>query len=108
MPYPFRTPAGEIIAMPLSTELEDRFIMQANLHSESEYADQIEDAFDYLYEEAGEQGGRMLALSIHPWMLGQPHRIGKLEQLLAHITKRADVWSASGGEISAAWHHSQD
>jgi allantoinase len=108
MPYPFKTPAGEIIAMPLSTELEDRFIMQANLHSESEYADQIEDAFDYLYAEAGEQGGRMLALSIHPWMLGQPHRIGKLEQLLEHITNRGHVWSASAGEISAAWSHSQD
>ncbi len=107
MPYPFRTPAGEIIAMPLSTELEDRFIMQANLHSEAEYADQIEDAFDYLYDEAGEQGGRMLALSIHPWMLGQPHRIGKLEQLLHYITSRDDVWSASAGEISSAWQNSQ-
>ena len=107
MPYPFRTPAGEIIAMPLSTELEDRFIMQANLHSESEYADQIEDAFDFLYEEAEEQGGRMLALSIHPWMLGQPHRIGRLEQVLEYITGRGDVWSAGASDISAAWQKGQ-
>ena len=69
MPYTFRTPAGDIVAMPLSTELEDRFIMQANLHSEQEYAEQIQDAFDYLYAEAAEQGGRMLALSIHPLSL---------------------------------------
>ena len=81
--------------------------MQANLHSESEYADQISDAFDFLYDEAAEQGGRMLALSIHPWMLGQPHRIGKLEQVLAHITSREDVWSASAGEIRTAWQNSQ-
>ena len=107
MPYPFRTKSGEITAMPLSTELEDRFIMQANLHSESEYADQIIDAFDYLYKEAEEQGGRMLALSIHPWMLGQPHRIGKLEQVLAYITGHKDVWSASAGEIRNAWQASQ-
>ena len=107
MPYPFRTPAGEIIAMPLSTELEDRFIIQANLHSESEYADQIEDAFDFLYEEAEEQGGRMLALSIHPWMLGQPHRIGRLEQVLEYITGRGDVWSAGASDISAAWQKGQ-
>jgi allantoinase len=108
MPYPFRTPAGEIIAMPLSTELEDRFIMQANLHSEYEYADQIEDAFDYLYDEAGEQGGRMLALSIHPWMLGQPHRIGQLERILQYVTAREDVWSASAGDICAAWQDSNN
>jgi peptidoglycan/xylan/chitin deacetylase (PgdA/CDA1 family) len=109
LPYEFRTSAGNITAMPLSTELEDRFIMQANLHSESEYADQISDAFDFLYKEAGEQGGgRMLALSIHPWMLGQPHRIGKLEQVLEHITGHADVWSASAGEICTAWQNAQD
>ncbi|MEM7587766.1 MAG: polysaccharide deacetylase family protein [Acidobacteriota bacterium] len=102
LPYAFRTPAGEITAMPLSTELEDRFIMQANLHSESEYADQITDAFDFLYDEAADQGGRMLALSVHPWLLGQPHRIGRLEQVLEHITSHADVWSASASEIRAA------
>ena len=103
LPYAFRTPAGEITAMPLSTELEDRFIIQGNLHSESEYADQIIDAFDFLHAEATETGGgRMLALSIHPWMLGQPHRIGKLEQVLAHIMSHSDVWSAGAGEI-ARW-----
>jgi hypothetical protein len=107
LPFQFRTAAGEITAMPLSTELEDRFIMQANLHSESEYADQIIDAFDFLYAEATEQGGRMLALSIHPWMLGQPHRIGKLEQVLAHITGRKAVWSASAGAIRNAWLEQQ-
>ena len=103
MPYQFRTKAGEITAMPLSTELEDRFIMMNNLHSESEYADQIIDAFDYLYAEAADQGGRLLALNIHPWMLGQPHRIGKLEEVLEHVTKHDGVWSASASEIRAAW-----
>ncbi len=104
LPYAFRTPAGDITAMPLSTELEDRFIMQANLHSESEYADQIIDAFDFLLAEATETGaGRMLALSIHPWMLGQPHRIGKLEQVLEYITGHDSVWSASAGEICDSW-----
>jgi len=102
LPYAFRTPAGELTAMPLSTELEDRFIMQANLHSEAEYADQIIDSFDFLSAEAtATGGGRMLALSIHPWMLGQPHRIGKLEQILEYITSQPGVWSASAGEIAA-------
>ncbi|MFK8054120.1 MAG: polysaccharide deacetylase family protein [Woeseiaceae bacterium] len=107
LPFPFKTAAGEITAMPLSTELEDRFIMMNNLHSESEYADQIVDAFDYLYTEAGEQGGRMLALNIHPWMLGQPHRIGKLEAVLKHITSHDGVWSASPTAILEAWQSAQ-
>ncbi len=103
MPFTFRTNSSDLIAMPLSTELEDRFILQNNLHSEAEYADQIRDAFDYLYAESAEQGGRMLALSIHPWMLGQPHRIGYLESVLEYISGHDGVWSASAGEISTAW-----
>ena len=107
MPVQFRTPSGEITAMPLSTELEDRFIMVNNLHSEAEYADQIVDAFDHLYGEASEQGGRLLALNIHPWLLGQPHRIGRLEQALQHISKHQGVWSAPPGEICRAWRAEQ-
>ncbi|MEO0576216.1 MAG: polysaccharide deacetylase family protein [Pseudomonadota bacterium] len=107
MPFEFRTPAGGITAMPLSTELEDRFVLMNNLHSEAEYADQIIDAFDYLHAEAGEQGGRLLALNVHPWMLGQPHRIGRFEQILAHITNASGVWSASPSEICTVWKAAQ-
>jgi peptidoglycan/xylan/chitin deacetylase (PgdA/CDA1 family) len=107
LPFPFHTRAGDIIAMPLSTELDDRFIIQDNLHSESEYAEQIKDAFDFLYAESKELGGRMLALSIHPWMLGQPHRIGKLEEVLDYITGHKGVWSAAAGDICSAWQARQ-
>ena len=103
MPYPFRTGAGEITALPLSTELEDRFIMMNNLHSEAEYADQLIDAFDFLDNEASEQGGRLLALNIHPWLVGQPHRIGQLERALSHIMGHESVWSASASDIRRCW-----
>lgn len=108
MPYRFRTTDGPIVAMPLSTELEDSLIIHGNLHSEAEYAEQVKDAFDFLYGESANQGGRLLALSLHPWLLGQPHRIGRLEELLAYITGHDDVWSAPAGEICAAWEAGVD
>ncbi len=108
LPFQFRTQAGEITAMPLSTELEDRFILVNNLHSEQEYADQLIDAFDFLLDEARAEGGRMLALNIHPWLLGQPHRIGSLERILDHITAYGEVWSASPSQIRATWLAQQD
>jgi len=108
LPFAFRTPRGEITAMPLSTELEDRFIIMANGHSETEYAEQIMDAFDFLLAEAREEGGRMLALNIHPWMLGQPHRIGALERALDHVMAQGEVWSASPSDIRAAWRAGQE
>ncbi|MEM8814594.1 MAG: polysaccharide deacetylase family protein [Pseudomonadota bacterium] len=107
MPYAFRTEQGEITAMPLSTELEDRFILMNNLHSEREYAEQIIDAFDFLHEESNEQGGRLLALNLHPWLLGQPHRIGQLERALEHIVANDSVWTAGASDIRAAWKEAQ-
>jgi peptidoglycan/xylan/chitin deacetylase (PgdA/CDA1 family) len=103
MPYPFRTSEGELVALPLSTELEDRFIIQHNLHSEASWQEQVCDACDLLMDEAAISGGRLLALSIHPWLIGQPHRIGKLEAALDYIMEQAGVWSAPPGEIVDCW-----
>ena len=104
LPYPFATQHGELVALPLSLELEDRYIIQDNLHSEWEYADQVKDACDYLLAEAEATGhGRLLALSVHPWLMGQPHRIGALESALGHIARQPGIWSAPASDIVAAW-----
>lgn len=98
MPYPLHTHNKPLWAMPLSTELEDAFILGNNLHSEASYLDQVTDSCDFLLQEASHQGGRMLALNIHPWLLGQPHRIGYLERLLDYLSSQA-IWSASASTI---------
>ena len=84
--------------------MEDRFIVGENLHAESEYADQVIDACDFLLEEAQRTGaGRLLALNVHPWVMGQPHRIKHLERVLAHLRRHAGlVWNASPSAIIAA------
>ena len=108
LPYAFRTKSGDLTALPLSLELDDAFVIANNLHSEWEYAEQIRDACDHLLAEADAKGaGRLLALSIHPWLLGQPHRIGALEAVLEHLAAQTGVWSASGAEIVAAWQEQQ-
>ncbi len=105
MPYPFHTSNGELWAMPLSSELEDRFVLMDNLHSEQSWLEQVSDACDYLLDEAQRSGsGRILALNLHPWLLGQPHRIGKLEEALAYIAAKDGVWSAPPREILAAFN----
>ncbi len=104
LPYAFHTNAGELVALPLSLELDDQFLIGANLHSEWEYAAQIIDACDFLAAEAAETGhGRLLSLSVHPWLMGQPHRIAAFESVLAHLAGCASIWSASASEVVAAW-----
>ena len=99
MPYRFQTRAGDLWAMPFSNELEDRFICMQNLHSEESWVDQVCDACDFLLKEAEGAGGRILSLNLHPWLMGQPHRIAYLEQALDYITSQPDVWSATPSEI---------
>ena len=107
MPYRFNTDAGALTALPLSNELEDRFVLMNNLHSEQSWLEQVCDACDFLLTEAAEQGGRLLALNVHPWMLGQPHRIGKLEAALEYILGKSGVWNAGASEILDAWQAQQ-
>ena len=103
MPYRFHTRAGDLWAMPLSSELEDRFVIMDNLHSEASWAQQVMDACDLLLAESALQGGRILALSVHPWVLGQPHRIKHLEAVLEYIVAQPGVWCAGPGEILDAF-----
>ena len=44
-----------------------------------------------------------MAITLHPWMTGQPHRIKALQTALAHIMGHDGVWSATGWEILAAF-----
>jgi allantoinase len=105
MPYRFHTRGGDLWAMPLATELEDRFVVMDNQHAEASWAQQVMDACDLLLAEAEEQGGRILSLSLHPWVLGQPHRIKHLETALAYVMAQPGVWSAGPGEILVAFEN---
>ncbi len=107
MPYDFATGNGGLTAMPLSAELDDQAIIFGLHHSEDDFAEQVADAFDTLHNEAEHEGGRILALTIHPWMSGQPHRIRALRSALEYVTRRQGVWSATGAEILEAWRGQQ-
>ena len=103
MPYEIRTTAKNLFSMPHSSDIDDYAILVNNHHGEDEYRDQLIDQFDLLYGEAATQGGRIMAISLHPWVIGQPYRIGALESALAHIMRHPGVWPATGAEILDAW-----
>ena len=104
LPYRFHTALGDVWNLPLATEIEDRFVVMDNLHSEASWAEQVVDAFELLLAEAREAGaGRLLTLSLHPWVMGQPHRIHHLEAVLAHIAASREVWQAAPGQILDAF-----
>jgi len=104
MPYAFSTGAGTLTAMPLPQDLADqRMLHQQNMATE-DYVNAVLAAHAALDAEAeATGGGRVLTLSVTPWLMGQPHRIGAFAALLDAILARGGVWPATGSEIMAAW-----
>ena len=90
--------------LPSCLELDDEFVLNQNLHSEDSFAQQVIDAADLLIKEGGEQGGRLLALNLHPWLVGQPHRVRTVQEILeALLVERGEaIWHASPGSIIEA------
>jgi peptidoglycan/xylan/chitin deacetylase (PgdA/CDA1 family) len=107
MPYPMHTPVKTLRAMPHPIDIDDHTILVQNHHTEDDFRDQLCDQFDLLYRESATQGGRVMAISLHPWVIGQPYRIGALEQALKHIMAHRGVWAATGSEILDAWTAAQ-
>jgi hypothetical protein len=47
-----------------------------------------------------------MCIPLHPFLSGQPHRLGALDGALAHIVSHPGVWRATGSEI-ADWYYAQ-
>ena len=107
MPYAFNTASGAITAMPHPCDIDDYQILINNHHTEDDFRDALIDQFDVLYQESATQGGRVMAIALHPWITGQPYRIGVLEQALDHIMGHQGVWAATGAQIADAWRAQQ-
>lgn len=103
LPYKFRTDAGEIVNIPLNHELSDRQIINVQQQSVDSYAQQMTDAADWLADEAGHYGGRMLPMHLTPYIMGLPYRIAGFEKLLAALANRSDIDFARGDALLDSW-----
>jgi len=103
MPYPMHTTSKTLVAMPHPIDIDDYTILVNNHHTENDFRDQLIDHFDVLYKESATEGGRIMPISLHPWVIGQPYRIKALEDALAHIMSHKGVWATTGSQILDAW-----
>jgi hypothetical protein len=55
--------------------------------------------FDQLHED-GERHARVMAIALHPFLIGTPQRIGALADALRYLQGRSEVWFATGDEIA--------
>lgn len=97
-PVPIKTSSGNIVSVPYSVEVNDVVISAVQHHGSDELLRRGRDQFDQLYKE-GATIPRIMAISIHPYLTGVPHRIKYLEALYDHILSHKDVLMCTGGEI---------
>ena len=98
---PYRMNNG-LYAIPYSVEVNDMPLFHMPSISIVDFQRRICDSFDVLYEE-GARGGRVMAIALHPYLIGAPHRIRYLDRALAHIASHEQIWFATGSEIIDAF-----
>lgn len=98
-PTPFLTSGGgRLVALPYSYELNDApLLMRSHVEGET-YLELCQRQLERLRAEAG-GGGRLICLPLHPFAIGQPHRIRYLERLMGILRSHDDVWIATASQI---------
>jgi len=79
-------------------ELNDIPTMMVQHHESPYWLTKCKDTFDRLYME-GEERVKVMAIAIHPYISGQPHRIKYLEAVYHHLNRHAGVIHWNGREI---------
>ena len=97
-PYTMQIGSPPMVSIPYSVQTNDvpaYFDMKCSV---PEFERMLKDQFNVLWRE-GANSGRVMAIAVHPFVTGQPHRIGALDAALAHICSHEGVWLATGSEI---------
>ncbi|MDZ4230379.1 MAG: polysaccharide deacetylase family protein [Dehalococcoidales bacterium] len=101
-PFPMKVKEGSLISMPYAQDINDRAAFRRNV-THQQFGEMIKDQFDTLYRDGAGQS-RIMCIALHPFLIGQPFRIGYLDKALQYIKGYGDVWFATAREI-ADWYY---
>ena len=104
-PVLLRTRTKPIVGIPYTQECNDVAMMLIQHHKATEYYDRAVDQFDQLYRDSA-ASARVMALVVHPYVMGAPHRLKYFRAALAHIRAYRDVLFWTGAEI-LDWYRAQ-
>jgi len=104
-PVTLKTSHGNIVSVPYTVEINDVVISAVQQQPSDEIFRRGRDHFDRLYID-GAKAPRVMAISIHPYLTGVPHRIKYLEMLYDYILGHEGVVMWTGAEI-LDWYRTQ-
>jgi peptidoglycan/xylan/chitin deacetylase (PgdA/CDA1 family) len=96
-PYLLTIPG--MLSVPYSVELNDLLLFAKGLTG-PDFVQIVTDQFEQLRADST-TGGRVMALALHPFVIGQPFRHKYLEQALSYPAAQPDAWLTTTDEIAA-------
>jgi allantoinase len=97
-PVWLKTKTTPIVNIPYTQECNDVAMMLIQHHKASEYQDRALDQFEQIYEDAA-ASARVMALVIHPYIMGAPHRAKYFRRIFEVIRQKPDVAFMTGEQI---------
>jgi hypothetical protein len=97
-PVVLKTRTRPIVNIPYTQECNDVAMMLIQHHQGIEYFQRASDQFDQLHEDARDSA-RVMALVVHPYIMGVPHRLKYYRMILEKIRARTDVLFWTGEQI---------
>jgi allantoinase len=86
------------VTLPYTIECNDIPMMLIQHHESDYLLKRTIDQFDRLYAESKNRA-KFVALAIHPYISGQPHRIKYLEAIYKYVNKHKGVLHWNGAQI---------
>jgi hypothetical protein len=104
-PVVLKTRTRPIVNIPYTQECNDVAMMLIQHHKASEYHDRAVDQFEQIHHDAS-RSARVMALVVHQYIMGAPHRLKYFRTALQRIREHDDVLFWTGAEI-LDWYLSQ-
>ncbi|MET9312587.1 polysaccharide deacetylase family protein [Kribbella sp. NPDC003505] len=96
---PYRLTVPGMLSVPYTVELNDLGLFLRGL-SGPDFLQMVKDQYDVLRDESADSG-RVMALALHPFVIGQPFRAKYLDLALRYIAAQPDVWMTTSEDIAA-------
>ncbi len=98
LPVWMKTEHGPLVAMPYNMEINDSIIYAIEKHASPEMYRRLADTLEAFQPELEHQP-RILAIGLHPHLIGVPHRIGYLKRMLDDLMAHDNVVFMNGSQI---------
>lgn len=102
LPSWIATPDGPLIAMPYNLEINDSIVYAIEKHATGEMLNRLQRTLA-LFRREIDTNPRVLAIGLHPHLMGVPHRLQELRDMVELLKASDDVLFTSGSKI-ADWY----